>query len=157
MIKNKRGDGYIQVCVLIIIICMILSVFVTFAGTVNIVTLMKSNTKTVLETYVTKNSIEIYNSIKQGNNSIDSLDTEEYISDLSSFCTFVKQGSYYYHKDASGRTEYYISTPSVGFTEEGRLKLYVSYTLYVPLYFDNVKIQTAQIPITVKLNLDERF
>ena len=49
MIKNKRGDGYIQVCVLIIIICMILSVFVTFAGTVNIVTLMKSNTKTVLE------------------------------------------------------------------------------------------------------------
>lgn len=157
MIKNKRGDGYIQVCVLIIIICMILSVFVTFAGAVNIVTLMKSNTKTVLETYVTKNSIEIYNSIKQGNNSIDSLDTKEYISDLSSFCTFVKSGSYYYHKDASGRTEYYISTPSVGFTEEGRLKLYVSYTLYVPLYFDNVKIQTAQIPITVKLNLDERF
>ena len=157
MIKNKRGEGYIQVCVLIVIICMILSVFVTFAGTVNVVTLMKSNTKTVLETYVTKNSIVIYNSIKQGNNDIDGLDTGEYISDLSSFCTFVKKGSYYYHKDASGRTEYYISTPSVGFTEEGRLRLYVSYTLYVPLYFDNVQIQTAKIPITVKLNLDERF
>ena len=154
---NKRGEGYIQVCVLIIVICMILSVFVTFASAVNVVRLTQRNTKTVLESYVTKNSIEIYNAIKQGTNDADSINASEFISDLTDFCTFAKSGNYYYHRDANGRTEYYISKPTVGFTESGKLRLYVSYTLYVPIYFDNVQISTAKVPITVKIDLDERF
>ena len=157
MINKKRGDGYIQVCVLIIALCMLLSVLVTFAGAVNVVKLMKRNSYTVLETFVTKNSIEIYNSIKQGTNDIESFEAAECISDLSSFCTFEKIGNYYYHKDENRRTEYYISTPTIGFSEDGRLKLIMSYTLYVPIYFDNYRISTARVPITVKLNLDERF
>jgi len=157
MLKNKRGEGYVQVCVLIIVICMILSVFVTFASAVNVVRLTERNSKTVLESYLMKNSIEIYDSIKQGNNDADSLNANVYISDLSDFCTFVKIGNYYYHKDENGRTEYYISKPTVGFTETGKLKLYVSYNLYIPIYFDNVRIKTAKIPITVKIDLNEKF
>ena len=157
MLKNKRGEGYVQVCVLIIVICMILSVFVTFASAVNVVRLTERNSKTVLESYLMKNSIEIYDSIKQGNNDADSLNANVYISDLSDFCTFVKIGNYYYHRDENGRTEYYISKPTVGFTETGKLRLYVSYNLYVPIYFDNVKISTAKIPITVKIDLEERY
>ena len=57
MLKNKRGEGYVQVCVLIIVICMILSVFVTFASAVNVVRLTERNSKTVLESYLMKNSI----------------------------------------------------------------------------------------------------
>ena len=157
MLKNKRGEGYVQVCVLIIVICMILSVFVTFASAVNVVRLTERNSKTVLESYLMKNSIEIYDSIKQGNNDADSLNANVYISDLADFCTFVKVGNYYYHRDENGRTEYYISKPTVGFTETGKLRLYVSYNLYVPIYFDNVKISTAKIPITVKIDLEERY
>ncbi len=62
MIRNKRGEGYIQVCVLIIVICMILAVIITFANTYNVVRLNESNAKTVLESFVTKNSIRIYDS-----------------------------------------------------------------------------------------------
>ena len=157
MLKNKRGEGYVQVCVLIIVICMILSVFVTFASAVNVVRLTERNSKTVLESYLMKNSIEIYDSIKQGNNDADSLNANVYITDLADFCTFVKVGNYYYHRDENGQTEYYISKPTVGFTETGKLRLYVSYNLYVPIYFDNVKISTAKIPITVKIDLEERY
>lgn len=157
MIKNKRGEGYIQVCVLIIVLCMILSVFVTFASAVNVVRLVERNSKTVLESYLTKNSIVIYNSIKQGNNDADSLNANEFISDLASFCTFEKSGNAYYHRDANGRLEYFIYNLNVGFTEEGKLKLYVSYTLGVPIYFNNIRIRTASIPITVNVDLEERF
>ena len=157
MLKNKRGEGYVKVCVLVIVICMILSVFVTFASAVNVVRLTERNSKTVLESYLMKNSIEIYDSIKQGNNDADSLNANVYITDLADFCTFVKVGNYYYHRDENGRTEYYISKPTVGFTETGKLRLYVSYNLYVPIYFDNVKISTAKIPITVKIDLEERY
>ena len=157
MLKNKRGEGYVKVCVLVIVICMILSVFVTFASAVNVVRLTERNSKTMLESYLMKNSIEIYDSIKQGNNDADSLNANVYITDLADFCTFVKVGNYYYHRDENGRTEYYISKPTVGFTETGKLRLYVSYNLYVPIYFDNVKISTAKIPITVKIDLEERY
>ena len=157
MLENKRGEGYVQVCVLIIVICMILSVFVTFAGAVNVVWLTKRNSQTVLESYLMKNSIEIYNSIKQGNTDADSLNSGAFISDLSDFCTFVKVGGYYYHRDENGRNEYYISKPTVGFTETRKLRLYVSYDLYVPICFDNITISTAKIPITVKIDLEERY
>ena len=142
MLKDKRGEGYIQVCVLVIVLCMIMSVFVTFAGTVNVVKLTERNTKTVLE---------------QSTNETEYIDANEFISDLADFCTFVKSGSYYYHRDANRRTEYYISKPTVGFTEDERLRLYVSYTLYVPIYFNNVRISTVKIPTTVKINFDQRF
>ena len=54
MLKNKRGEGYVKVCVLVIVICMILSVFVTFASAVNVVRLTERNSKTVLESYLMK-------------------------------------------------------------------------------------------------------
>jgi len=157
MIKNKRGEGYIWICVLVLVICMLLSIFVTFASAVNVVRVVEKNSKTVLENFLMKNSIKIYNSIKQGNNDADSIDPDEYISDLSSFCTFEKSGDYYYHKDENGTAEYYISKPSVGFSETGKLKLTVSFDLYVPIYFDQVKIGTAKIPVKVNVDLNEKF
>ena len=157
MIRNKRGEGYVQVCVLVIVICMIMSVFVTFASTVNVVRLMKRNSKTVLESYLMRDSIRIYDSIKQGNNDTDTLDSVSFTNNLKDFCTFETHGNYLYHKGDDGVTDYYISTPHIGFTEQGKLRLYVKYTLYVPIYFDRVKVSTAEIPIEVDLDLDERF
>ena len=84
-IKDKRGEGYVQVCVLIIVVCMILSVFVTFASAANVVWLTQRNSKTVLESYVMKNSIRIYNSIKQGTTDTDAIDKADYVSDLTDF------------------------------------------------------------------------
>lgn len=157
MIRNKRGEGYIQVCVLIIVICMILSVFVTFASAVNVVRLTERNTKTVLESYVTKNSIEIYNAIKQGDNTVNSLTSSLFVSDLTKFCTFVKSGSLLYHYGADGKADYYITTPAMSLSNDNKLKLMIRYTLYIPMYFDSVRISTVQVPITVKVDLEERF
>ena len=159
MVRNKRGEGYVQVCVLVIVICMIMSVFVTFTSTVNVVRLMKRNSKTVLESYLMRDSIRIYDSIKKGTNDTekDSLDSNFYYNSLKEFCTFESHGNYLYHKGDDGVTDYYISTPHIGFTEQGKLRLYVRYTLYVPIYFDRVKVSTAEIPIEVDLDLDERF
>lgn len=144
-------------CVMIIIVCMLLSVFVTFFNSVNVVRMMERNSKTVLESYVMKNSIIIYNSIKQGNDATSSLDTTDYIDTLCEFCTFEKNGNKLYSIDADRRVKYYISEPHVGFTQNNRLKLYVSYTLYVPVYFNGLLVSTAVIPMTVKMNLDEKF
>ncbi len=157
MIRNKRGEGYVQVCVLIIAICMILSVFVTFACSVNVVRVTERNVKTVLEIYVTKNSIRIYNSIKQGTNATDSIDKEEFKDDLTSFCTFHKVGSFLYHNNADGDTEYFITMPEINFSEANKLRLVVKYNTYIPLYFAGIHVSTAIVPVTVKINLEGKF
>ena len=156
LINNKRGEGYVQVCVIIIILCMILSVLVTFASTVNVIRLTQNNSKTVLENFVITNSIEIYKSIKQGSNQTISVDAEEYVSDLKRFCTFEEVGDFLYHNDASGNTDYFITDPEISI-ESKKLRLTVSYTLYVPLYFNGIHITTVSIPTTVKVNLDDKF
>lgn len=157
MLKNKRAEGYILPCVMIVIVCMILSVFVVFFNSANVVRMTERNSKTVLESYVMKNSIIIYNSIKQGNDVTASLDTDDYIDMLCEFCTLEKIGNRLYSVDADRRVKYYISKPRVGFTNENHLKLYVSYTVYVPMYFNGRIVRTAVIPMTVKINLDEKF
>lgn len=84
-LKNKRGDGYVVPCVMIVVICMMLSVFIFFAGVVNMVHITQENTKVVLDSYVMKSSIEIYNSIKQGSDYMDVLDQNVYIDAYQSF------------------------------------------------------------------------
>lgn len=156
MLKNKRGEGYVQVCVLIIVICMILSVFVVFANTYNVVRLTERNAKTVLESFVTKNSIRIYDSIKQGDNQTKSVDASEYISGLIDFCTFEKNGDFLYHNGENGTTDYYINTPTIEIDGE-KLKLAATYTVYVPMYFNGVYLGLLDIPVTIKLDLEQKY
>ena len=156
MVRNKRGEGYVRVCVMIIAICMILSVFVAFASTVNVIRLVQNNSKTVLENFVIKNSIEIYRSIKQGKNNTAEIDSDEFISDLMRFCTFEEVGDFLYHNDANGNTDYFLSMPTVSISDK-KLRLTAGFTLYVPIYFNGVHISTVIIPTTVKVNLDDKF
>ena len=66
-LKNKRGSSYFTPVVVILIIAMILSVVLYYATTKSTIETTRDNTKRVLDSYVMKNSIDIYNSIKQGN------------------------------------------------------------------------------------------
>ena len=155
--KNKKGEGYVSTCVMIVVICMLLSVFVTFAVAVNTVKTVERNSRVVLDSFVMQNSIEIYDSIKKGNNETNEIDADEYREALSDFCTLVKSGSRYYNYDSDGETNFYISKPYVGFTEQNKLKIYASYRVYIPIRFAGVWVTTAVVPITVESKFNERF
>ena len=80
--RNKRGEGYITTCVMVVIICMLVAVFVTFTTAVSVVRITERNSKIVLDSYVMKNSILIYDSIKNGNDYTVDLNEDVYIDDL---------------------------------------------------------------------------
>jgi len=157
ILKNKHGDGYVFPCVMIVVLCMLLSVFIFFASTASWIRVTKKNSETVMDSYIMKNSIEIYNSIKQGNDYTEALDTDVYIDDLCKFCTLVKGSSYLYHYDSDGRLQYRMSRPVITFRQENTLKIQISYTLYVTVYFDNRPVTNAVVPVTVVSALSERF
>lgn len=156
-IKSKRGEGYIFPCVLILVICMIFSVFLFFYSAASMVRITKENTETVFDSYIMKNSIEIYNSIKQGNDYTEALDRNVYIDDLCRFCSLEKGGYYLYAYDNDGKLKYRITSPTITFREENTMKIQLRYTLYLPIWFNSRIVRYAVIPVTVNSALSEKF
>ena len=155
--RNKQGEGYIFPCVMIVVVCMILSIFIFFASAVSMVRVTEENTKIVLDSYVMQNSIQIYNSIKQGNDYTAALNRESYINALCKFCTLEKGSIYLYAYDEDGRLKYLMTYPVITFRKENTLKVQLRYTLYVPVWFDNKIVRYAIIPVTVDSSFNEKF
>ena len=146
---NKRGDGYISTCVMIVIVCMLLSVFVTFAVSVNTVKTVKRNSRVVLDSFVMQNSIEIYNSIKQGNNKTDGIDAAEYREALTEFCTLEKRGYCYYNYDSDGDLNYlnsfssFVTATPCHLPRQRKAKTFIPTSLNLSiLYFHSPKNKT---------------
>ena len=91
--KNKKGEGYIEICILVVGCCIILSVMISFVTAVGVIRQTKRNSRVVLDSFVMKNSVAIYDSVKQGEDTVYELDAEQYISELCSFCCAVSKAS----------------------------------------------------------------
>ena len=157
MLKNKRGEGYIFPCLMIVVVCMILSILIFFASSVSMVRITEKNSRIVLDSYVMQNSIQIYNSIKQGNDYTQSLDRDSYINALCDFCTLEKSGSFLYAYNEDGSLKYQMTLPVISFQKENTLKIKLAYTLYVPIWFDGKIVRYAIIPVTIYSSFNEKF
>lgn len=118
---------------------------------------MRENTKVVLDSFVTQNSTEIYNSIKQGNDYTEVIDTEEFRTSLISFCTLEIENGMLYSYDADGKELYRITEPILTFRNENELELVVTYTISIPMWFAGTEFASANIPIEVTSILTEKF
>ena len=155
--KNKRGDGYISACVMIIILCMLMAVFMTFAFAVNMIRISERNARIVLDGFVMKNSIEIYNSLKNGNDYTESVDNSEYVSEFSSYNSLDLSGNLLYSYDEDGNELYRTTKPRIVFTEENRLKIAAEYSMTVPLYFAGVRGTEVTVPIKAVSKFNDKF
>lgn len=157
ILKNRRGEGYIKVCVIIIILCMLLSVFISFVSAVSIIRQVERNARVVLDSYVTQSSIEIYNSIKNGSDYTELLNNAGYISEFSSFNSLDFYRNMLYSYDEDGNEQYRLTLPTLSFIRDKQLKIAVNYDITIPLYFAGIRVTEATVPITVVSRLNEKF
>lgn len=155
--RNKRGEGYIPICVMVVILCMLLSVFVSFASAVNVIRQTERNARVVLDNFVMTNSIAIYDSIKNGNDSTNTLNGSEYIHAFSSFNSLDLSGGLLYRYDEDGSELYRTTQPVISFVQDKHLKVKAEFEITVPLYFAGIRVTEATVPITVISRLDEKF
>ena len=154
---NKKGDGYIPICILIVILCMMLAIFITFVSAVNVVRQIKRNARVVLDNYVMQNSIEIYDEIKNGTTDLEELDNDRYADALASFCTFEKSGIYMYSLDSEGNTQYRLTKPILSYTTENKLMLKVDFSIIIPMDFAGIHIKNAVVPVTITSELKSKY
>ncbi len=134
-ILNKRGSGYITPCIITLVIAMILSVVLFYANTMTMIQSARENTQIVLDGFVTKNAITIYDSIKKGTDFTENIDENLYVTSLLSFYTLGIERNMMYHKDSDGNVIYKMTCPNVDFEYENTLKLRATYNVIVPITF----------------------
>lgn len=156
-LKTTKAEGYVTTCVFAVIFVSIFSIIFTYASAVSKVELMRENTKVVLDSFVTQNATEIYNSIKQGNDYTESIDTEEFRTALISFCTLESDDGKLYSINADGKEKFHITEPELRFREANELELVVTYTVSLPMWFAGKQFTAASVPIEVTSTLTEKF
>lgn len=157
MLKNKRGDGYIQACVMILILCMLIAVCLTFVTTVNTIRVVERNVRIVLDSFVMENSIIIYDSIKNGHDFTDVVDSTEYWKQMAEYSALSFDGLDLYRYDADGNWDYRITARSMTMTQTNSLQIAANYTITIPIYFAGVMVTQVSIPVTVESKWTDKF
>lgn len=157
MLCNKRGEGYIQVCVMVLILCMLIAVCLTFASTVHTIRVVQRNAQNVLDSFVMENAILIYDSIKNGHDFTQHVNVTSYQSMLAEYNSLSLSGNYFYHQTEDGTWDYRITKPQLTMTDGNALKIAASYTISIPLYFAGMQVSTVSVPITIESRLTNKF
>lgn len=152
-LKNKRGGSYVTPCVIVLVIAMILSAVLFYANTMTVIETTRDNTRRVLDSYVMKNSIDIYNSIKQGHDFIEDLEKNLYISSVSEELSLDLSTGNLYSVDEDGEVVYEMTKPEVSFKTDNTLQLKATYDLRIPVRFAGQTISWLTIPVEVGSSL----
>lgn len=157
IINSLKGEGYVSICVLIIVIVAIFSSVFTYASAISVINVTRENSKVVLDNFVTTNSTLIFNSIKQGNDYTETLDFPEYTEKLCEFCTLDLSADTLYSYDTDGNLQYSMTLPQMSFQKDNQLEICVRYTVSVPIQFAGKTVTTANVPIEIVSILTEKF
>ncbi len=153
LLQDTRGGGYITACVITLVIVMILSAVLFYAQCMTILQTTRDNTELVLESFIMKNSILIYDSIKQGHDLTEYFGENDYFSELSSRFSLDIRGNALYNYGEEGNIIYAMTNPYVTYKVDKALKLKASYTVMIPVTFAGTRLFFLRIPLTVTRSL----
>jgi hypothetical protein len=153
LLLDTKGGGYITPCIITIVIAMIFSAVLFYAQCMTIIQTTRDNTELVLESFIMKNSVEIYDSIKQGHDLTEYFDEDFYISEISSRFSLDIRGNTLYNYSEEGEIIYKMTNPYVTYKVDKALKLKASYTVVIPVHFAGKRLFDLHVPLTVTRSL----
>lgn len=141
--------AHIKSAVMVLILSMVLSLVLSYASIMSAITQTKDSVERLLDSFVVKNSTQIYNSIKNGNDFTNYLSQYDFKNRFSLDNTLETDGNFFYNIDSDGNTVYKMSSPTVGYTIKNSLNLYCTYNIYFPIKFAGKHFTNLIIPIRV--------
>ena len=147
VLKDKSGGTYVQAATVILFLAVILSAVLFFAQSMTLAADVRKRVKITLDSYIVQKSIDIYHVVDDGEDYL-SLDNQsafdEYLADQFSGITRERDGSF-----RSDDGSYYLSSPVLSTSGEGRLRIYADFTLTVPVVFSGAHLFDMVIPMRV--------
>ena len=145
---NKKGSSYVQTVVVVFCLALVLSVVILYAGIMSIIQNTRENTRRALDDYVTEQSIQIYDNLKNGNNNMPVI-RDDFTQYFTAGYIFDKRGDLLYSVGKDGETVFWTTLPTVNYTADKTLNLTAKYELYVPMNFAGKHVTDLKIPIEV--------
>lgn len=143
-LRNKKGESYVYLCVVIMFVSMIVSILILYMGLTAQVQAQKRDTKAKLDGYISGYATETFDALKQGYNYELTLDLKE-----------LESGVYEALGFSSGNTEYVYSNgirmgkPEVTALSGNGFGVVIKYTAYFPIEWNGRKYADLQIPVTL--------
>ena len=146
-LRNKKGLSYIETVIWILVLCMLLSIILTYATLMIHIQTAQNNTQRVLDSFVTDNSVAIYNSLKNGHDNTRSLDGEYFKATLSDEMALDFDGSTLYFRTADNGEMYRMTNLRVNYEVDRKyhLKLQATYNIVFPIVFAGQKLTNLTI------------
>lgn len=142
--------SHVKTAVIIMILAMILSVVLTYASIITIISTTKENTQRVLDSFVIQNSQLIYDSIRNGNDFTEHIDANAFLVAFDGELSLDLSGNMLYSEDVEGNVIFKMTDPLTAYQVDNTLKLQTSYDLLIPVRFAGKELFDLRIPVTVK-------
>lgn len=154
IIKNKQGTStLVYTMVALIFICLITFAVIVVTQFRSLALDIQNTAETTLEYYITEQSIENYNSIKNGHSYTSDFDEDEYIQMLAEALGTDENLQGY---TANGRS-FEIDNLLIYFATENEMDAFVSFTLIMPVVVSGIEFTGLNTTVTVYGTLDSLF
>lgn len=134
LLLSRKGSTNIMTCFIVLAICMIWSVLMYFLMNVSVAQAQRKSAEQILDQYIQKNGIWIYDQVKEHSDKTDELLTEEYLNYLilQQGLQLEADGIYCsYSEDHTPR--YKVEDVELQYIEDNVAKIQLTYTLHIPV------------------------
>ena len=143
-LKNKNGESYIYLCVIILFVSLLLSVIILYMGLMAQVRVQKHNTKARLDGYVTESAVNAFNDLKQGENYANTFDWAAFENGVYETLGFEDDKTLYEHPNGTKMTR-----PTVTVLRGEGFGIKIEYVAIYLVNWNGNTYADLEIPITI--------
>ncbi len=145
-ITSDKGESYIYVCVIVLVISMLVSIVIMYMGLMAQVQLQKKDIEYKLDSYISEYAVEMHDSIKQGDNyalNFNWTEFEDGVYSALGFTSIYDTEYQYPNIDCS------MSRPTVTVLRGNGFGVKIEYIASYPIQWNGRTYTELRIPITV--------
>lgn len=145
-LKDKNGDAYIWLCVIVVFISMLLSVLILYMGLLSQVQIQKREVQQKLDSYLAEYATKAFDAIKQGEPYESYIDYAEFKGGVYQKMGFPTSDATVYRYDNGNCT---MTRPSVTILRGDGFGLTLRYTAIFPIRWNGNTYKSLEVPIAV--------
>lgn len=155
-LKSKDGFSYVLTCVVIICIALFIFSVMQYGYIYHVAREQQESVQLKLDCYVTKQSIEYYDALKQGESYEDYIDKAKLVSGAYTLLGFPQIITLEYRVPVDNKVVYTMSRPKIYALTNGSVGLYVQYELTIPFELFGRKIADIRVPVEMVSRMTEK-
>ena len=149
--EDCAGEGYVRICVILLVLCILLSVILCYAEQMSLVKTVRNSVREALDGMAMQASIASYEEENEGNNVKFTWDEEAFFAYMTAYFPGVEQTAAGYRRTGEdGSLLWELSRPEISVSEDGELHLSATYVMTLPTSFGGIQFPDIEVPVRVE-------